>query len=1049
MIKLVDKPLFRYVLSSAKAVGVIGLLVGVGWLSVELKPFDGSVREFTSQNALWLVIALLLFMLLLLLKLQLRDRDEVRHEKELQQTNEQYIALLGQSSEAMLIHDKGQIIYVNPAAIGLLGATEAEDLLHKPILGFVHPELQEPFLERLQSASAATLSIEQLPGRMVRFDGQPVDVETKTLPITYQDKAAFLLTLTPSPKAAETKKEKPVERVQEDFLALAENSCIGVCSIDRDFLFVEVNETLCNWLGCPKDELIGKSILKITAPDDVPESKELLHELFCANSPHARTEKRLITQNNDIIWCSVVLSAARNATGDISNVVGIIDNITARKKAEEVLQLSQFTCEKSGDAVFWMGSDARFIYVNNTACNLLGYSREELLTMRMCEICPALPEETWSAHRQNLKNSGVLTREASLRAKDGRGIPVETSEHFTEVSGMPFTCAFARDISNRKRTNERLRHLAAFPENNPHSVLKLAADGAIEYANPAFHRQLPALGVPLEQAHEVLPPDYLSCIQTCIDKQTAVSAQRQTRTMRTFRWEFYPVGGEAFVHCYGQEITELRDKESQLRKLSAAVTQSANIICITDAEGHIEFVNPRFCTITGYTPEEVLGQTPRILKSERNDRDLYEDLWRTIKAGHTWHGRIQNRKKNGEIYWERKTVSPIFNEEGDIINFVSLGEDISLELQTQLKLAENDKLSAIGTLAAGVAHEFKNYLGAIIGNASFAVEEMDRTKDVGAARDSLAKVIELGEKANDVAMSLLTYSTSKVEDLVSQDLPQVITKATALVEQDMKDRSIEIVTYFENPPPVEISPSKIQQLLLNLLINARHAIRSDGVVTIALTSNKNAVQVKVGDTGGGIPEKNLARIFDPFFSTKGVWGKDELVGTGMGLSICRNIARDHGGDLTVESLLGVGTTFTLTLPVAGEQSVRVSNTTAPTEGQQVLIFALQKSILSKYFTPACDAGVKLHWIDSITQVKSELAALADLVICDARFSGKVELYRMIELCRRAAIPYVMLNCGTMEYQLSDFYDHALANFKELPDFDRLLACFQSRPVVPD
>jgi len=443
--------------------------------------------------------------------------------------------------------------------------------------------------------------------------------------------------------------------------------------------------------------------------------------------------------------------------------------------------------------------------------------------------------------------------------------------------------------------------------------------------------------------------------------------------------------------------------------------------------------------MTGYTLVEAVGKPVSILKSGKQDREFYADLWQTIKSGKTWSGKLQNRRKNGDIYWERQTIAPIFDQDNLIINFLSIAEDITIEIMAQQKLIEADKMSAVGMLAAGVAHEFKNYLAGIIGNASFALGELEQEGGLQLAGETLSEIVKFGEKANDIAMSLLTFSKIKPDDLSREDIKKIITKVIGLVEKEMKNRSIEIVTSSEEIPEVEVSTSKIEQLLLNLLINAQHAIKSDGVITINLLAKDGHIMVKVGDTGVGIPEENLSKIFDPFFSTKGVWGKDELIGTGMGLTISRNIAREHGGDLAAESVVGVGTTFILTLPACVDNHEAPQAAKGKGSGMNVLLFTLDNSVVSQYSQQACSEDINLQHIDDVSKLPDDLRHAADLVICDAKFTAKVELYRMVETCRRLKVLYVMINCGKMEYQLADLYENAVANFKQLPDFSRIIS----------
>jgi PAS domain S-box-containing protein len=729
----------------------------------------------------------------------------------------------------------------------------------------------------------------------------------------------------------------------------------------------------------------------------------------------------------------------QNFAGSMADLVALALEASEHKRAERRLQLTQFFVDHSAEPAFWMDAGARFIYVNEAACRSLGYTRPELLTMTVRDIDPNVTTEGCCEHWEEVKRRGSFTFETAHRAKNGRIFPVEITVNYLPFEGKEYHCAFARDISERQQVRQTLEQMAAFPENNPDVVLTLNAQAEVLYMNPATVRLLKELNIAKDQIKRFLPKNTHQIISECLNSHKRSSEIKTSIADKTWTWTFHPLPSQNTVHCYATDITERIKSEQELKKLSAAVIQSANMILITDPNGVIEYVNPQFTRVTGYSLTEAVGKRVNILKSGRHDREFYKELWETITAGKIWSGHLQNRRKNGEHYWERKTITPIFDEKNQIINFLAIGDDITTEIITQQKLVEADKMSAVGMLAAGVAHEFKNYLTGIIGNASFALTELEQEGGVQLAQETLTKIVELGERANDVAMSLLTYSKAEPEDFNQEDIKKIITKSISLVEKEMKNLSIEIVTYFEEVPEVEVSASKIQQLLLNLLINAQHAIKSNGVITIALLRGADHIKIRVGDTGIGIPPKNLTKIFDPFFSTKGVWGKDELVGTGMGLSICRNIAREHSGDLSVESIVGVGTTFTLTLPVNRHEETALEAAFKKSQDYNVLIFTLDKSIVTHYFQQACEVKAQIILVDDVTKLPENFPQMADLVICDAKFTGKVELYRMVEACRNHKIPYIMVNCGIMEYQLADLYENSAANFKQLPDFSRILS----------
>ncbi len=601
------------------------------------------------------------------------------------------------------------------------------------------------------------------------------------------------------------------------------------------------------------------------------------------------------------------------------------------------------------------------------------------------------------------------------------------------------------DITERKRNENKLVELAVFPEANPNIVLSLNSKQEITYMNSATSIILGDIGISREKMSFCLPENLKDLIEIMLKENSGMQNIRVNVNDHILSWSFHPVVGQDIIHCYANDITQEVLQTEEINKLSTVATQSSNIVMITNLDGVIEYVNPYFTFVTGYESEEVVGDKASIIRSGATSKELYSDLWNSITKGITWTGKIENRKKNGDLYWESKTISPITNENDETISYISVGSDITNELKTQQQLIESEKHSAIATLAAGVAHEFKNYLGGIIGNASFSLDEIDSDDGLELAKETFVKIIEMGEKANDVAMSLLTFSKAKSDDRKKEDLKKIIEQSIKLVEKELDTLSIEIATYFEDIPTVEISLSKIQQLLLNLFINAKHAIGQNGVITIALLQKDGFVEIRVGDSGGGIEKEHCDKIFDPFFSTKGVWGEDEVTGTGMGLSICRNIAREHNGDLTVDTVLGVGSAFTITLPIT--QNIDIKHQVVKhTDENYVIFFTLNHAIVKYYYEDVCNSHLQFLLIDNFDKMAESIIKKTAYVICDARFSAKLELYRMVEFCLKHNQPYVLVNCGTMEYQLTDLYENSVANYKEIPDFYKLMTDFESSVI---
>ncbi|MBD3401712.1 PAS domain S-box protein [candidate division GN15 bacterium] len=766
---------------------------------------------------------------------------------------------------------------------------------------------------------------------------------------------------------------------------------------------------------------------------------------------------RLVTHDGQTRWAWEQGRAVRDSSGAVVALEGFISDITQLKHAEKELRLSDAVLRQLPDGIIVADTEDNVTHWLGGASRIFGYEVDEIVG-KSTNILPA-PDYRRELRRRLAERtdpSEPLIIELEGLRKDGTRLPLElTLKLILDDHGKPLvSIGVVRDITERRAAEDLLREserkFRLLFESSPLGLMSVNREAEIVDVNQTL---LQILGLPDHESAASLDLDSIARlsgtnfrrdIDKCLhDGQPVInelSYHFEWGGKIHIRYLLTPVrddqGRLTGLQAMLEDITDRVLSEQELRKLSAAVNQSANAICITDIDGRIEYTNPRFSALTGYSIMELVGRSISILKSGRHGRDFYKEIWETISTGNVWSGVIQNRRKNGELFWERKSISPIFSDDGRIMNYLATSEDITIEIATQQKLAESEKMAAVGMLAAGVAHEFKNYLGGIIGNASYALEEIP--EDPAVAQETLEQIIDMGERANKVAMSLLTYSKARPDDRSPENLQQLIRNTLTLVEKELRNRSIEIVTYFHDVPEVMVSAGKIQQVLLNLVINAEHAIASGGVITIALIREGSFVHLKVGDTGSGIPAEHIDKVFDPFYSTKGVWGKDAIVGSGMGLSIGRNIAREHGGDLTVQSRVGMGTTFTLKLPLQEPDGDSTAIETTVGHTPKILIFSLEKAIVRHYFESACQAGVEVLVSDDIGAIPVDVSMMADVAVCDVRFSGKVELLKFVELCVASEVPYVTVNCDAMEYQLSDIYDRAAANFADLPPIGRLL-----------
>lgn len=377
------------------------------------------------------------------------------------------------------------------------------------------------------------------------------------------------------------------------------------------------------------------------------------------------------------------------------------------------------------------------------------------------------------------------------------------------------------------------------------------------------------------------------------------------------------------------DLTERRKAEMQLKTLSAAMEQSPSIVMITDPKGNIEYVNPKFCDVTGYSPDEVYGKNPRILKGENSPKETYKQLWDTILAGEVWKGEFKNRKKDGTLYWEDVKISSVYDDQNNISHFIAVKEDITghkllqdEKFQLQKQLRRSQKLETIGTLAGGIAHDFNNILTPIIGYTEMALMELDENEPI---HQDLNNSLKAAYRARDLVDQILMFS-KRIEKESQPISVHIVVKEVLSLMRSTIPATIKIEHNIDSScDMVFADASQIHQVIVNLFTNAWHAMENGGTLSVSLHQIKSDAEfsrlhpllhgteficLRVSDTGHGMDEATKERIFEPFFTTKSV---DK--GTGLGLSVAHGIIQSYNGDIQVESSPGNGSIFTIYLPV--------------------------------------------------------------------------------------------------------------------------------------
>lgn len=369
--------------------------------------------------------------------------------------------------------------------------------------------------------------------------------------------------------------------------------------------------------------------------------------------------------------------------------------------------------------------------------------------------------------------------------------------------------------------------------------------------------------------------------------------------------------------------TQFKEAQGMLGKLMRAVEHAGDLILMTDRQGIIEYVNPAFEVLTGYSREEVVGKTPRVLKSGHQDDKFYRELWATILSGGVFRGVFANKKKNGDLYYVEKTIAPVRDGDGNITNFIACDRDITERRRLEAQLFQAQKMDAVGKLAGGVAHDFNNLLMIISASAELTLETLAAAHPL---RGHVEQILTASRRAADLTRQLLAFGRKQMQALQVLDLNWVIQDVTKMLPRLIGEDIQLTVVPGHHLGKVKVDPVQIEQIILNLATNARDAMPQGGKLTIETAGVKlddqylqrhtmvvpgDYVMLAVSDSGQGIPHEHQPHIFEPFYTTK-----DSGKGTGLGLATVYGIVKQNGGYIWVYSEPGVGTCFKIYLPCA-------------------------------------------------------------------------------------------------------------------------------------
>jgi PAS domain S-box-containing protein len=611
--------------------------------------------------------------------------------------------------------------------------------------------------------------------------------------------------------------------------------------------------------------------------------------------------------------------------------------------------------------VFRNDPDGSCRYVDDRACEIMGVPAEKLHGDGWTRMLhPDDRERVLAAWREMMETGKKFALEYRFLTPEGRvtwvlGWALDIRDG--EGRRMGFIGS-VQDIAERKKaeailqeSEERFRRLF---DQSPLGKALVSADFRFLRVNEAFCRitgysagEMLSLDFPA-----ITHPEDLAADQEKTGRLLAGEIDRYEMEKRYIRrdgaiiWVRLHVRGirdegGRFLYFLPvvEDITARKEAEAALRRLATAVEHAGEAIVVTDAAGSIDYVNPAFEQITGYGRNEAIGRNPGFLNSDLHDRSSASRMREALSRGEEWRGRFVNRKKDGTVYHEEATISPVRDASGKIVSFVAVKHDITHEVTLENQLRHFQKMEAVGQLAGGIAHDFNNILTALMGYATIMQMRMAPDEPLKLHVDQMLESVHRGAA---LTRSLLAFSRKQILRPRPVDLNEIVGRAgkflARLIGEDVELR----LDLSPGELIVNADSSQIEQVLLNLATNARDAMPNGGVLTFAtdvLDLDGAFVRthgygkpgrygiVAVSDTGMGMTEKILDKIFEPFFTTKEV-GK----GTGLGLSIAYGIVKQHEGYIWACSAAGKGATFRICLPAAA-----AGNSGVPAGGTETVL----------------------------------------------------------------------------------------------------------------
>jgi len=647
----------------------------------------------------------------------------------------------------------------------------------------------------------------------------------------------------------------------------------------------------------------------------------------------------------------VEISLSSVQSGDHWQITAILRDCTGRKKAEAMRLKSERNFRnlvESNCFALAVHRDFNLLYANTSALEMFDIPDMEQI------LGTSILDYLHPQHRNfaRLSINRVIRKKKLISPIQIKGVTANKREFDIDIrsipvsfDGAPAVVSIMYDVSASKQAEATLREskkrLHDMIDANPvPTIIARMGDGLIKYANMEFSAlfKMPCGEVVGKQMPDYfVHPEQRNTIIKTLGKTGRIQSHEVHLRKQdgTFFWALLTLstfvfdGGPSLITSF-HDITERKRADKLVRKMSSAMDQAGASILITDRDGIIEYVNPAFTKLTGYSAKEAIGQTPRLLKSGGQDDAFYAAMWKTISDGKVWHNKVIDRKKDGSFFPAMLTIAPIFDDDGIITHFVGTHADLSKLEDMEHQFHQAQKMEEIGTLVGGIAHDFNNMLAGITGNVYMAKRDAMQSTEL---MKRLSNIEEVSHRAAEMISQLLTFARKGIVTMKNIALTPFIKETLKFIRPSVPEN----ITMHEDICAERLfikgDATQLHQALMNLVNNAHDAVENADKPSIAVMleafytdaafiekhpyfETGNYAHLSVEDNGYGITKKQMKHLFEPFFTTK-----EQGKGTGLGLSMVFGAIKTHHGYVDVESAEGKGSTFHVYIPLLEKQRI--------------------------------------------------------------------------------------------------------------------------------